>query len=209
MSLRRISLLLVCGASLLLAGCAGPAAKAGQAAAGHSEATAVAATPVAAAPGDAAAAADSALAVADAFYRAHVEERASGVPEGRALQRYRPLLSKRLLGLIERAGARREAAIAAHPDEKPPFDDGDLFSSLFEGPTGYALGERRVLAPERERIAVALTYHDAQTAEDARWTDHALMLREDGRWTLDDIEYGGSWDFAARGRLSDALRSED
>jgi hypothetical protein len=35
------------------------------------------------------------------------------------------------------------------------------------------------------------------------------MLREDGRWKLDDVEYGGSWDFASRGRLSDSLKQID
>ncbi|WP_141233523.1 hypothetical protein ABU614_01560 [Lysobacter firmicutimachus] len=149
---------------------------------------------------------DSAQAVAEAFYRVHVDIRSGGLPDGEAMQRYRPLLSKRLLGLIAGAARERDAAIAAHPDEKPPFVDGDLFSSLYEGPTGYRIGARTVSGPDRESFEIELSYREPPSSEVSRWTDRALLLREDGQWKLDDIEYGGQWDFASRGRLSEALR---
>lgn len=183
-------------------GCSKPGADAE----GQSVANPPASNPVAAAvPADPAATAE---AVADAFYRAHAEFGGPGLPEGETLRHYRPLLSKRLLGLIAEATRYRNAVAAAHPDDKPPYGDGDLFTSLFEGPTGYRLGKRALLAPDRESIEVELSYSEPRTP-DTYWTDRALMLREDGQWKLDDIEYGGQWDFATRGRLSDALRSED
>jgi len=149
---------------------------------------------------------DGAAAVADAFYRVHIDVRSGGLPEGETMQRYRPLLSKRLLALIAGAARKRDAAIAAHPDEKPPFVDGDLFSTVYEGPTGYRIGQRTVSGPDRESFDVELSLKEPMT-EESRWTDRALLLREDGQWKLDDIEYGGQFDFGQRGRLSDLLRS--
>lgn len=182
---------------ILLSACSKPAADATSTAGARAPATA-ATVP-----------ADGASAVAAAFYRVHLQARTGGVPDGETLERYRPMLSRRLLDLIAGATRERDAAIAAHPDEKPPFVDGDVFSSLFEGPTGYAIGPRTVLAADRERIEIELTHQEPRTPGITRWSDHALMVREDGQWKLDDIEYGGQWDFASRGRLSDSLRGQD
>ncbi|QWF15914.1 hypothetical protein [Lysobacter capsici] len=194
----------------LLPGCARPGAAPANsnpaaASASASNSSASNRTKATAAPADPAATAEAA---ADAFYRAHAEFGSSGLPEGETLRHYRPLLSRRLLALIAEATGYRDAFAAAHPGDKPPYGDGDLFTSLFEGPTGYRLGKRTVLAPDRESIEVELTYSEPRTP-DTHWTDRALMLREDGQWKLDDIEYGGQWDFATRGRLSDALRSQE
>ena len=43
---------------------------------------------------------------------------------------------------------------------------------------------------------------------DVRWRDHALMRCEHAKWRVDDIEFGGDWDFASDGRLRDALDAE-
>lgn len=181
-------------------GCARPGAAPQAASAARPEA----ANPTVA-QAESAAAAETA---ADAFYRAHAAFGSPGLPEGETLRSYRPLLSKRLLALIADATRYRDTFAAAYPDDKPPYGDGDLFTSLFEGPTAHKIGKRTVLAPDRQSIEIELTYSEPRLP-DTHWTDRALMLREDGQWKLDDIEYGGQWDFATRGRLSDALRSRD
>jgi hypothetical protein len=82
-----------------------------------------------------------------------------------------------------------------------------MFTSTFEGASAFKLGKRGVLGPDRESFEIELSYTDASGT--SRWKDRALMLREDGRWKLDDVEYGGDWDFAARGRLSDTLKQTE
>ncbi|MEH6420609.1 hypothetical protein [Pseudomonas sp. CGJS7] len=150
---------------------------------------------------------DSAAEAARAFYRMHLQLRASGLPVGEDLARYRPMLSKRLLALMGPAARERDRMIAQEPDLKPPFIEGDLFTSLFEGASEFELGQRKALGPDRETMEIEFSYTEG--GQTSRWKDRVTMLREDGRWKLDDVEYGGSWDFATRGRLSDSLKQID
>jgi hypothetical protein len=147
---------------------------------------------------------DSAADAAQAFYRMHLELKASGLPVGEDLARYRPMLSRRLLALMAPAARERDRMIAQEPGLKPPYIEGDLFTSAFEGASAFKLGKRSVLGPDRESFEIELSY--TQAGAGSHWKDRVQMLREDGRWKLDDVEYGGDWDFAAHGRLSDTLK---
>lgn len=130
------------------------------------------------------------------------EERLSGLPDGRQLARLSGLLSARLTALIESARAHQARFMREHPDEKPPFIEGDLFSSLFEGPSGFEVGAVR-LDGDRARVTVRFRHRDEPAGRDVtRWEDDAWLVRERGRWRIDDVEYRGDWPFAARGRLA-------
>lgn len=142
--------------------------------------------------------------VLEQFYAMHLRERTGGVPEETKMASYRPFLSKRLMGQLEQAAHERDQAITDHPDEKPPFVDGDLFSSLFEGATSFEVGVPVAQKDGRERVPVNFSHSEAGTPTE-RWTDVAVLVREDGGWKLDDLEYGGDWDFASKGRLSNTL----
>ncbi|MGH8082573.1 MAG: hypothetical protein ACREP7_18500, partial [Lysobacter sp.] len=87
------------------------------------------------------------------------------------------------------------------------YIEGDMFTSLFEGATEFKLGKRSVAGPDRESFEIDFARTDAGGS--SRWKDRALMLREDGQWKLDDVEYGGDWGFAAHGRLSDSLKPSE
>jgi len=39
------------------------------------------------------------------------------------------------------------------------------------------------------------------------WTDLVLVVREHGRFVIEDIVYGGNWDFANTGTLRSSLAS--
>lgn len=156
------------------------------------------------APIEVAPATESSRAMLERFYTAHLRNRDSGVPEELILDGYRPYLSQRLIGMLERARHQRDQAIAAHPDEKPPFVEGDFFSSLFEGPTGFEIGVPVRIDEENQRVPVVFS-NVIPGEQPVRWTDYALMVHEESGWKLDDLEYGGQWDFARKGRLSDGL----
>ncbi len=117
------------------------------------------------------------------FYAALASLRPSGAPADAQRAALSPLLSAELIGLLQRADAARALARAAAPTEKPPFTDGDLFSSLFEGPTGYAVGKP------------------------VTWTDTVLLREENGRFVVADIAFGGDWDFANKGSMLAALHA--
>ena len=153
--------------------------------------------------------------VAD-LYAALNTLRPSGAPTDTQRLILAPLLSADLTGLLQRADAARTAARAAAPTEKPPFTDGDLFSSLFEGPTAFAVGKAvsAAAAPGGRlgdlQVPVDLVHTIDPAAgggEPATWTDTVLLREENGRFVVADIAFGGGWDFANKGTMIAALRA--
>ena len=140
---------------------------------------------------------------AETFYRQVVALNPRGLPSADAMRTLGPLLSSGMQASIARARVRQQAEIAAFPDDKPSFIEGSLFTSLFEGPTAVLSAQADPAASTR--VAVEMRYAGQG---DARWRDHALMRCENAQWRVDDIEFGGDWDFASDGRLRDALDAE-
>lgn len=138
----------------------------------------------------------------EALYSVLVSERVSGAPSEAQLQAMSPFITDTLRSLL--AGALRlqlhEAAL--YPDEKPPFVEGDLFSSMFEGPTRFSILDT---APDGagQRVRVEFVY-DREPPE-TRWIDAVIVVQQGGRWVVGDVVYGGEWDFAATGSLRSAL----
>ena len=177
---------------------------------GSKPAAEVAAAPTAALP-----AAAPEQVVAD-LYAALAAARPSGAPTDAQRLILAPLLSAELTGLLQRADAARAAARAAAPTEKPPFTDGDLFSSLFEGPTAFTVGKAvsAAAAPGGRlgdlQVPVDLVHTIDPAAgggEPATWTDTVLLREENGRFVVADIAFGGGWDFANKGTMIAALRA--
>ena len=169
----------------------------------------------AAAPPAALPAAAPELVVAD-LYAALAAARPSGAPTDAQRLTLAPLLTAELTGLLQRADAARSAARVAAPGEKPPFTDGDLFSSLFEGPTAFAVGKAvsAATAPGGRlgdlQVPVALVHTIDPAAgggEPTTWTDTVLLREENGRFVVADIAFGGGWDFANKGSMVAALRA--
>jgi hypothetical protein len=153
--------------------------------------------------------------VAD-LYGALATLRPSGAPTEAQRAALAPLLSSELVGLLSRADTARATARAAAPTEKPPFTDGDLFSSLFEGPTAHQVGApvsgAAVPGGRLGDLTVPVTLtHVADPATGGgtptTWIDTVLLREENGRFVVADIAFGGGWDFANKGSLVAALRA--
>jgi hypothetical protein len=157
---------------------------------------------------------DSAPGPADAvtaFYAEYLREPVAGLPSGPRLDRLRPYLSSKLEELVDGALACQAEVIArqsaASPssgepvaEEKPPFVDGDYFSSLFEGPRSFRVG-RAVESNGEWRVPVVFGF-DATVPE---WEDVVVVRREDDAWVIDDILFAGAGEFNPPGRLSENL----
>lgn len=139
----------------------------------------------------------------EGLYAVLIDSAVTGAPSTTQLAAMAPFLSAELRGLLAEAAALRDTEAAAHPDEKPPFAEGDLFSSLFEGPTGLAILASPDGAAGR-RLVVQFT--DGRVAPAVTWTDTVVVTEEDGRLVVADVAYGGTWDFASRGSLLASLR---
>jgi hypothetical protein len=125
------------------------------------------------------------------------------VPEPQALDALRPFMTDSLHHLMQRAHAARDSVRALVPREKPPFADGELFASLFEGYTAWTPRATRTVGDTA--LVIMAFVNDTQTPE-VRWTDTVIVVRERDRHVVTDVRYGAGWDFAARGTLQHALQ---
>lgn len=126
----------------------------------------------------------------------------TGAPTAEQLALLRPSLTDPLVALLDSARRVREADARRTPGEKPAFAEGDLFSSLVEGPTAFTV-VREDAADAARHVVVRFTDDRAKPA--ATWEDTVIVVRERGRWAVADVRYGGAWPFANRGRLLASL----
>jgi hypothetical protein len=157
---------------------------------------------------------------ADKFYAAVLAGRyGSCLPKESELKNLSPLISKRLTGLIRAALAYRDQFVKDHPDEKSkdglpfvmykqPFSDGDCFSSNVEHATSFKLGKTGKI-PTGYRVELRLTYIDSihPNEKPFEWTDAVIVIREDNRFVVDDMEFLGTWPYGNHGSLSKLLNS--
>lgn len=153
-----------------------------------------------------------AVSAARSFYDIVLAAHSSGVPDDGLRAELRPVISPDLDSLIAQAAEAERRHTERTNNEEPPYMQGDIFSSLFEGATGYEIGpctEQQENGEVSMRCEVMLV-HDAEN-EPVQWTDRVVLSAsgtpEDRRWLVDDILYGGDWDFAPKGSLKASLRA--
>lgn len=145
------------------------------------------------------AAADNAPLRLRQFLDAH--GRQDGLPTGDAATAIAPHLSAGLKAAIDAARAEQATFMQEHPDEKPPFIEGKLFTSLAWEPfTAYApvLPAGGCQAP---RCVVRVDFVDTVASPDVTWHDEFVLVLEDGRWRIDDVLYRGGFEVGNAGSL--------
>ena len=140
-------------------------------------------------------------AVVTGFYQTYIKLSPPGLPTAAQQKELAPYLSRRLLGLMDAARAYQEKEAKAHPDEKPPFVDGCLFASLFEGPKTFKVGTA-VAEGQGSKVKVHFT-----ADQGVSWDDEVVVVKEDGRYVIDDVVLSGIGQFNPPGRLSTNLQS--
>ena len=148
---------------------------------------------------------DAVMTAADSFYSVAVGMQAlgsGGIPDSAARLRLQPLLTPRLNQALEDASA-AEARFRTKNKGSPPLIEGDIFSSLFEGPTAFKIGACQG-DTTIQRCAIALSRQDPGQKQ-AAWTD-ILVLANSGGWKVDDIAYDANFAFGNTGTLSEILK---
>lgn len=130
----------------------------------------------------------------------------SGLPEETAWEKLRGFCSESLGGALDRAVKEQAEFMRKFPDEKPPWIEGDLFSSLFEGPRQFQVGKAKVQG-EMAEVPVECSYTEGD--ETTKWIDVLILSKSGDAWLIDDVRYGGEWDFANSGTLKEALEPEE
>lgn len=130
----------------------------------------------------------------------------SGLPDESAWAALKGFCSESLRTALDVAVKEQAEFMRKFPDEKPPWIEGDLFSSLFEGPRQYQVGKPRIQG-EMAEVPVECAYTEG--GETTKWTDMLILSKSGDSWLIDDVSYGGDWDFANSGTLKDALAPEE
>lgn len=143
-------------------------------------------------------AAPTELEVAQSIFDQITTLHVDGLPSDEQMGVLAPLLTAELRQALEAARDWQRSEIErmqrAGSEDKPPFIEGDLFSSLFEG----AQSARAVSAqPDQDRVVVTLDRSYGVGADRVQWQDRAVLKRVGDVYLLDDIEYGGDWTFQA------------
>lgn len=152
----------------------------------------------------AAQASPSATQAANRFYRTYLKLKILGLPNSEQMKALTPLITADLNDLFEAARKTQAQFIKDHPDEKPPWADGDLFTSLFEGAQSFRLG-RPTANGDRVEFPVHLAYH--QGGSTTRWSDVIVLVRDKNRWLVSDILLKGEWAFKSGDSLRKNLSS--
>ena len=140
------------------------------------------------------------------FYNVYLKVRPLGIPQEKEWAKLRPYLSVSLRNQIQAANQAEQQYQKENRGEVPPLIEGDLFSSLFEGATGFHVLECSTKAT-KGMCSVEFTYLDPRDKSSFKWKDKVYAVREGGRWLLDDIEYLGDWQFMHKGSLKKVLKA--
>ena len=127
-----------------------------------------------------------------------------GIPDSGGRTRLRPFLSPGLNKLLADAAA-AQARFSAKIKNSPPLLEGDLFTSMFEGASQWKL-QPCATSGVQSRCPVAFA-HAGPDGKSTAWTDTLLLVNTPEGWRVDDIAYGGGFQFGNTGRLSDTLKT--
>ncbi len=137
------------------------------------------------------------------FYRAALPVEPGGVPDAKARASLKPYISPALDELLARAGQAETDYAKAARGVAPPLLAGDIFTSSYDGATSFTVESCQAKGTGAE-CSVALTYApkgDSRFAGSRHWSDRVELVRSDGGWRVDDIDYGGIWPDANMGTL--------
>jgi hypothetical protein len=163
-----------------------------------------------AAPVAASAQGDDPAAAVNAFYSVYSAQHAQGlgIPDATVRLRLQPVLSPRLNKQLATAASAQARLTAKVKNAVPPVLEGDIFSSLFEGPTAWKVGSCQQ-KDKTARCSVALSYVPPPTpgskAKPANWTDTMVLAATAQGWKVDDVIYDAGFAFGNTGRLSEML----
>ena len=145
--------------------------------------------------------------VAAGFYQIHQQSSQDGTPDAKQRAKYAPYISRDLEKLLI-DGNSAETRFAEANKNSPPMIEGDLFSPNFEGITSFQVG---ACTPKGASMQCRMQMHFAAAHprpqdKPVDWTDSMTLVKAPEGWRVDDIAYGGNWDFGNHGTLKAILR---
>ena len=123
-----------------------------------------------------------------AFYSEYQKLHISGLPDSAALEKLTSYLSPQLVAALTRAQQRQSNCIAAHPGDKGPWVEGDMFSSNFEGFTNLRVDDPKPGKGLRQLLQLNFEY--IESGKSIPWVDQVMTIKKGNRWLIDNVIYG-------------------
>lgn len=131
--------------------------------------------------------------VAQQFYDLRIAQPVQGLPDSNTLAKYRPYLSDALYHSLQTASSSTADA---------QWRNGDLFSSLSQGPTAASVADASTI-PNRDARNIPLRVDLSRG--DKKWQDEVLMIHQGSCWVVDDVRYMADPVHVTGGSLSQML----
>lgn len=141
------------------------------------------------------------------FYNTVLVLKNDGIPEKKDIEKLSPFISTSFKKLLLEARKAEDKYFHKTKGEVPPLIEGSLFFSLFEGADKVILVTEETNA-DKISCLIDLEYRDRYgKKEKFRWQDRAILVMQNNRWVVNDLELLGKWPFGAKGKLSDILKN--
>jgi len=144
--------------------------------------------------------------VVSSFYETILTFKDGGVPSRKNIDRLSSFISADFRNLLRAARTAEDKHFQRTKNTEPPLVEGSLFYSLFEGADKYTAIK---LEPDKKPVSylVNLQYRDPYGKHEiAQWQDRAVLIQENNKWVVHDLELLGKWQFGAKGKLSEILQ---
>jgi len=144
------------------------------------------------------------------FYQQLVSDPAEGIPTPKGMKVLSPYLSSSLIHRVNQARACRDDWLRLHPknDEKAPstwFEFG-LFSGPDDRGQPYAFQIDKTESEDDGSFRVYVRLTEGPREKPWHWEVAAIVIRENGRFVIDDVIFLKDKDFDTESRLSEILR---
>jgi hypothetical protein len=146
------------------------------------------------------------MVVVSGFYKTILKFKEGGIPSRKNIEKLSPYISSDFRRLLLDARNAEEEYFRKTKGSVPPLVEGSFFYSLFEGADRYNYIKEET---DEKRISylICLEYRDPyEKHEKSKWQDRAILIKENDKWVVHDLELLGQWPFGSKGKLSEILR---
>lgn len=141
------------------------------------------------------------------FYKAVLALKNDGIPEKNDIEKLSPFISTSFKNLLLEVRKAEDQYLHKTKGEVPPLIEGSLFFSLFEGADELVLITEETKTDQISYL-VKLEYSDRYGKKEIiKWQDRVVLVMENDKWVVHDLELLGKWPFGAKGKLSDILNN--
>jgi hypothetical protein len=129
------------------------------------------------------------------FYKTILTFKDGGIPVRKNIDRLSPFISSDFRNLLIKVRVAEDKQYKVTKGSEPPLVEGSLFYSLFEGAHKYTAIK---VEPNKKPVSylVNLKYIDPYGKHEiVKWQDRAILIQENNKWVVHDLELLGKWHF--------------